>query len=162
MIIHTITKDDIDRIAPLVADFRVTLKSFKGLTVAPDIASAYRELAEYLEEQFPMYYAEVSGRAVGYIVCRVDYPTVWVESIFVRENYCRNGIASALFEKAEQMAVKNGQDTIFNYVHPNNDRMIGFLRKHGYTVLNLLEIRKPYSNEDVHNTIHVGHYTFDY
>lgn len=42
------------------------------------------------------------------------------------------------------------------YVHPNNDRMIGFLRKHGYTVLNLIEIRRPYQGENIHNTIHVG------
>lgn len=27
-------------------------------------------------------------------------------------------------------------DTIYNYVYPNNHRMIEFLRKGGYTVLN--------------------------
>lgn len=40
--------------------------------------------------------------------------------------------------------------------------MIEFLRKHGYTVLNLIEIRKPYQDETLTQTITVGEYEFDY
>ena len=72
---------------------------------------------------------------------------VWVESIFVREEYRRQGVAAALHGKAEEIAASYGNDTVYNYVHPNNHRMIEFLRKRGYTVLNLIEIRKPYQNE---------------
>ena len=59
-------------------------------------------------------------------------------------------------EKAEELA------TVFNFVHPNNHRMIGFLRSKGYTVLNLLEIRKPFQGETLTTTIRVGDHTFDY
>ena len=41
-------------------------------------------------------------------------------------------------------------------------RMINFLRKRGYTVLNLIEIRKPYEGENLTQTIRVGEHEFDY
>ena len=88
--------------------------------------------------------------------------TIPVESIFVREEYRRQGVAAALHGKAEEIAASYGNDTVYNYVHPNNHRMIEFLRKRGYTVLNLIEIRKPYQNEKLTQTITVGEHEFDY
>ena len=41
-------------------------------------------------------------------------------------------------------------------------RMIEFLRSKGYTVLNLIEIRKPYKDEKISTTIKVDKHTFDY
>jgi hypothetical protein len=35
-----------------------------------------------------------------------------------------------------------GGDTLYNWVLPNNYRSIPFLKKHGYDVLNLIEVRK--------------------
>ena len=84
------------------------------------------------------------------------------ESIFVKDEYRRRGIASALFDKAEALAESLGEETAYNYVHPNNHRMIEFLRKRGYTVLNLIEIRKPRKNEKLTTQIMVGDHTFDY
>lgn len=55
-----------------------------------------------------------------------------------------------------------GDDTVYNYIHPNNHRMIEFLRNRGYTVLNLIEIRKPYKGEKLTQTIVVGEHEFDY
>ena len=40
--------------------------------------------------------------------------------------------------------------------------MIAFLRRHGYTVLNLIEIRKPWLGETLTQTIRVGDHEFDY
>ena len=53
-------------------------------------------------------------------------------------------------------------NTDYSYVHPNNHRMIEFLRKRGYTVLNLIEICKPYKDEKLMQTIVVGEHEFDY
>ena len=63
---------------------------------------------------------------------------------------------------AEEIAAYYGDDTVYNYVHPNNHRMIAFLRKRGYTVLNLIEIRKPYQGEMLTQVITVGEHEFDY
>ena len=40
--------------------------------------------------------------------------------------------------------------------------MIQFLRSKGYTVLNMIEIRKPYAGEKLTTTIRVGTEDFDY
>lgn len=80
----------------------------------------------------------------------------------LKKKYRRQGVATALHGKAEEIATSCGDDTVYNYVHPNNHRMIEFLRKRGYTVLNLIEIRKPYKGEKLTQTIMVGEHKFDY
>lgn len=151
-----------DALAELVALFRVELRGYKGIVSKPNVEAGREELEEYLSTAFPVYAAIVDGEYAGYVVCRVDDGVVWVESIFVKEEYRRHGIATALHGKAEELAASYGEETVYNYVHPNNHRMIEFLRKRGYTVLNLIEIRKPYENEKLTQTIAVGEHEFDY
>ena len=151
-----------DALTRLVALFRVELRSYKGITSKPNIEAAREEMEEYLAAGFPVFAAIIDGEYAGYVVCRVDSKVVWVESLFVKEEYRRHGVASALHSKAEEIAASYGEDTVYNYVHPNNHRMIGFLRKRGYTVLNLIEIRKPYKGEKLTQTITVGEHEFDY
>ena len=151
-----------DELAQLVALFRVELRSYKGIVSKPNMDAGREEMEEYLAAGFPVFAAIVDGEYAGYVVCRVDSEVVWVESIFVKEEYRRQGVASALHNKAEEIAASYGEETVYNYVHPNNHRMIAFLRKRGYTVLNLVEIRKPYKNEKLTQTIQVGEHEFDY
>lgn len=153
---------DADKIAPLVAAFRVQLKSFKGIKAQANVIAGKEEILEFLESDFPVYVVEDQGIYVGYIICRMDEPCLWVEHIFVREDYRRRGIATMLFNKAEEIAASMGEDTVYNFVHPNNEVIIKFLRSKGYTVLNMLEIRKPYKNEILATTIPVGKEVFDY
>ena len=151
-----------DALAEMVALFRVELRSYKGITSRPNMEAGREEMEEYLSAEFPVFAALLNGEYAGYVVCRIDNEVVWVESIFVKEEYRRKGIASALFGKAEEIAASYGDDTVFNYVHPNNHRIIQFLRKRGYTVLNLIEIRKPYKNETLTQTFTIGEHEFDY
>ena len=151
-----------DALAEMVALFRVELRSYKGIKSKPNIEAGREEIDEYLSAKFPVYAALVNGKYAGYVVCRVDSEVVWVESIFVKEEYRRHGVATALHSKAEEIAASYGDDTVYNYVHPNNHRMIEFLRKRGYTVLNLIEIRKPHKDEKLTQTIAVGEHEFDY
>ena len=151
-----------DACAALVAEFRVVLNAFRGVETQPDPASGKAELLEFLDSGFPVFAAAEGDILVGYIVCRIESPCLWVEQLYVREEYRRQGVASALFSKAEALARSMGEDTVFNYVHPNNDRIIGFLRSRGYTVLNMIEVRKPYRGETPTTTIRVGDHLFDY
>jgi len=162
MEIREIMEEDIDSLAELVADFRVVLKSFKGINSEPNVISGKAEIKEYVDAGFPVFVAKDGENYCGYIVCRVDEPCVWVESIYVCPKYRHQGIASLLFKKAEELAADYGEETVFNYVHPNNEAMISFLRKNGYTVLNLIEIRKPYKGEKLTTSIKVGNNEFDY
>ena len=149
-------------LAEMVALFRVELRSYKGITSKPNIEAGREDLEEYLAAQVPVYAALIDDEYAGYVVCRIDSGVVWVESIFVKEEFRRRGVATALHSKAEEIAALYGEDTVYNYVHPNNHRMIGFLRRRGYTVLNLIEIRKPYKDEKLSQTIAVGEHEFDY
>ena len=151
-----------DALAEMVALFRVELRSYKGIPSKPNIEAGREEMDEYLSAQFPVYAALVGGEYAGYVVCRIDSGVVWVESIFVKEEFRRLGVATALHCKAEEIAASYGDDTVYNYVHPNNHHMIEFLRKRGYTVLNLIEIRKPYKDEKLTQTMAVGDHKFDY
>ena len=161
MEIHEVTQVN-DALAEMVAQFRVELSSYKGIVSKPNTESGREEMEEYLSAKFPVFAALVDNEYAGYVVCRVDSDVVWVESIFVKEKYRRHGIASVLHNKAEEIAASYGDDTVYNYVHPNNHRMIEFLRKRGYTVLNLIEIRKPYKDEKLTQTFVVGEHEFDY
>ena len=151
-----------EALAEMVALFRGELRSYKGIVSKPNIEAAREEMEEYLSAGFPVLAAIMDGEYAGYVVCRVDGEVVWVESIFVKEEYRRQGVASALHSEAEKIAASYGEETVYNYVHPNNHRMIDFLRKRGYTVLNLSEIRKPYAGEKLTQTIAVDEHEFDY
>lgn len=153
---------DADRIAPLTAAFRVQLKAYKGIKSQPNLNAGKEEILEYLESGFPVYAVEDQGAFVGYIVCRIEAPCLWVEQIYVREDYRRKGVATMLFNQAEEIAASMGEKNVYNFVHPNNEKMIRFLRSKGYTVLNMIEIRKPYEGEKLTTTIHVEKETFDY
>ena len=163
MKIREVKLNDInDELADMVALFRVELRSYKGIVSTPNIEAGKEEMDEYLLADFPVFVASVDEDYAGYMVCRIQDDVVWVESIFVKEKYRRLGVATALHDKAEKLAETHGNETVYNYVHPNNHRMIEFLRKRGYTVLNLIEIRKPYKGEKLKQTITVGEHEFDY
>ena len=162
MDLFRIGRDDADRIAPLIANFRVALDTLRGIRSQPDAEAAKKELLGFLDTGWPVFAAEDGGVLAGYIVCRIEEPCLWVEHIFVRDWYRRRGVASLLFGKAEEIAREMGEDTVFNFVHPNNAPMIGFLRSKGYTVLNMIEIRKPYRDEKLTTTVRVDDTVFDY
>ena len=157
-----IQRADADRLAPLVAAFRVTLNGCRGVVSEPDVPAGRAEVIEFLDAGMPVFAVEDGGALAGYMVCRIDEPCLWVEHLFVRDEYRRRGVAALLFEKAESLARAMGEDTVFNFVHPNNRGMIDFLRAKGYTVLNMIEIRKPYKGERLTATIPVGDTVFDY
>ena len=154
-------KDEL-HVIQLVAEFRVELSKLKSLEVKLDLVSAKEELHEYLSKKFPIFIAVNAGTISGYLICRVDEDVVWAESLFVSPDYRRKGIASKLYARAESLAKSLGGNTVYNWIHPNNDVIIKFLRKHGYSVLNLVEIRRPRKGEILSGKMHVGAHEFDY
>ncbi|WP_058486556.1 GNAT family N-acetyltransferase [Defluviitalea phaphyphila] len=162
MIIRLARFEDEEKISKLISQFRVELKALKGIKASPNIEYAKEEFREYMEAKFPIFVAEDNDELLGYLVCRIDGSVVWAESIFVSNNSRRKGIASKLYEEAEKIAKKLGGDTVYNWVHPNNDKIIPFLLKRGYNVLNLIEIRKPKENEVFTQKIKIGKYEYNY
>ena len=149
-------------IVPLVIGYREYLSSLNGYKSNDDEMSANSEIDYYFKRNYPIYTVSVSGLTVGYAVYRIDDNVVWLESLFVKENYRNKGIGKMLFEKGEEIANECGNDTLYNNVHPNNDLMINFLNGVGYDVINLIEIRKPYKNEEFNEEYLIGHNSFRY
>ena len=153
----------IEKLVPLIAQNAVSLAKLKNRPKKIDLNAANEELSYYLKNEFPIFLAiNEKEEILGFTICRVDENVVWDELLFVIPEERRKGIASALFKRAEQVAIDLGGDTLYNWVHPNNERSIPFLKKQGYDVLNMIEIRKKYSNEKLTQRIKVGKYEYKY
>ena len=151
-----------EELIELIAKFKVDVAKFKGKNRDLDLKAAEKELNYYLERDYPIYIAQVETNIVGYIVCKIEEEVVWAESIFVLPEYRNQGIGSKLYRKAEEMAEDMGCETVYNWVHPNNHKVINFLQKQGYDVLNLIELRQKRSGEETTQKVEVGEYEFNY
>lgn len=155
--------DDQEQLTHLVAEFRVTLARFRGRTSKPNLEAARSELAEYQSPGYPVFVAESDdSRIIGYLVCRVDGDVVWAEQLFVLPEYRREEVGSVLYSEAERLCEEVGGDTLYNWVHPNNDAIISFLQKRGYSILNLIELRRAWPGEKPQQKVRVGDHEFDY
>ena len=156
--------DDRESVVQLVAAFRVALSALHGCEKAADTSAAEGELQEYIDKSFPVFVATAAGETpcIGDLVCKVDGDTLWAESLFVSPGFRRQGIAGMLYHEAEKLAHDRGQQTLYNWVHPNNDAIIAFLKKRGYDVLNLIEVRRRRAGEETAGVVRVGDHDYAY
>ncbi|MDD2889610.1 MAG: GNAT family N-acetyltransferase [bacterium] len=163
MHIRQATEIDIATIAPLVIAFRKELAKLKNHELCLSESEAHSELKSYFNKKYSIFVAEDElHQIIGYLVCKIEEDVVWAESIYVIPEYRRQQIASSLYEQVEKTAKELGNDTVYNWVHPNNDKIIKFLEKHGYNVLNLIELRRPYEKELNKKNIKIGKHKFKY
>ena len=148
--------------AALAAQFRSELDALKGIAKEPSLKRGEQELQDYLDANFLVYVACEAEELLGFAVSRVDGGVVWLEAIYTSPAARRKGVASALFCEVERLAKENGEPTVYNWIHPNNEKMLNFLAKRGYCVLNLIEVRKAYEGESLTQKIPVGEWEFDY
>lgn len=160
--IRSFSTGDKGDVVELMAKFRVVLASFRNKEAKEDIEEAKDELNSYLEKNYPIYVADLNGKIIGYLVCRIEDNTVWAEALYVLPEFRRKGIGSSLYQKAEKLAEEMGNETVYNWIHPNNEKIINFLGKKGYDVLNLVEIRKEREEENLTQTIQVDDHDFKY
>lgn len=152
---------DREAIIDQIRHFRIALAKLRHRPPVCHRSTAEAELEDYLEKQFPIFVAmEEQAGVVGYMVCRVDEEVVWVESLFVDVAHRRAGIASQLYAAAEQLAQDLGGEAPYNWIDPDNDIIVQFLKKRGYHVLNLIELRKQRPGEKLVNKIKVGDQTY--
>ena len=163
MSVRQATPGDREVLQELVLRFREEVGRFRPSSPRSfSPADAQAEVEDY-GEQYPIFVAEdVEGEILGYLVCRIQDDVVWAEQLYVVPGARRKGIGSALYEQAERLAVELGSEAPYNWVDSTNYPIIRFLKTRGYTVLNLLELRKPRSGERVERRIKVGKEEFYY
>lgn len=149
-------------VAKMLIKFRNYLASLKDRQDNMTVEDGLEEIEYYLDKGYPIYAAREDEQFVGYFILKYDDDAVWLEHFYVKETYRNQGIGSKLFQKAEEIVNKLGYVNLYNWVHPNNDRMIKFLKKQGYDVLNMIEIRKKFVDEDLKSEIEVGSNRFKY
>lgn len=163
MIIRLANAEDEDKISVLIARFRIELRGLKGIESDINIEEGKMEFREYMDKEYPIFVAENENKdLIGYLVCKTEDDVVWAESLYVLYEFRRKGVASKLYDKAEELARRLGEDQVYNWIHPNNHKIISFLSKRGYNVLNLIEIRKPSVNEKLIEKITVGEHEYNY
>jgi GNAT superfamily N-acetyltransferase len=164
MSVRQATPGDREALQALVLRFREEVRGYRPpSTRSFSAADAQAEVEEYVGEQYPLFVAEdPEGAILGYLVCRVQDDVVWAEQLYVVPGARRKGIGSSLYEQAEQLAMELGSDAPYNWVDSTNSPIIRFLKVRGYTVLNLLELRKPRPGEHVERRIKVGKEEFYY
>ena len=146
----------------MTADFRKVLASLHDVKIEEDLIGAEEELKYYLQQKYPVFAVSQNGRYVGYAVCKVLDDCVWLESIYVRKDSRRQGIATLLLKKCEEVAAEYGNETLYINIHPNNHNMILFLQKNGYDVLNLIEVRKQLKDEVTDREYRIGEHSYRY
>lgn len=157
-----INEDNIYGLVYLVKDFRKALAKYKNLESKIDVDEALEELRYYIQKNYPIYAISDNGKYIAYCVCKVEDDVVWLESIYVLPQERRKGVGKLLLERAEELADEYHSDTLYFYVHPNNHEMLNFLKSNGYDVLNLIEIRKKYQDENLDTTYTIGDHEFKY
>ena len=163
MQIRPVQPHDLDQLVDLVAHFRMELAALQNGSASLDRKRAAEELAECTGKGCRVFVAAATGeRLVGYLICRVDGRTVWAESLFVAAECRRSGVGSRLYAEAERLADDVGAQTVYNWVHPNNEAIISFLNHRGYDVLNLIELRRVRGDEQPRGRIRVGDHDFRY
>lgn len=143
-------------------EFRKELAALRNYRCDADLESAQSEIGFYLSRRYPIYAASVNGAFVGYAVCRIDDDVVWLESVYVKKEYRNKGIATMLLKKCEEVAAEYGNETLYIYINPDNEQVIGLLNKNGYDVLNLIEVRKKYRDEKTDREYKIGDHTYKY
>ena len=154
---------DEEALSLLILKFRQSLAELRGKPSDSNLASAEAELNEHLQANYPIFVADAeNGALAGYLVCRVDQDVIWAESLYVEPDFRRLGIGSHLYAEAEKLAASLGEEAPYNWVDPDNSVIIAFLQKRGYTVLNLIELRRPRRGEEFDHKIAVGLNEFDH
>jgi len=150
-------------LAQMIKSFRNYLASLKKRDQDMTVKNALKEIEYYSDKNYPIYTALMNkDDYAGYFILKYDDDGVWLEHFFVKETYRKQAIGSKLFQKAEEVVEQLGYVNLYNWVHPNNYRMINFLKKQGYDVLNMIEIRKKFQKEKLKSSINVGENKFTY
>jgi GNAT superfamily N-acetyltransferase len=131
-----------EELAALVQELRNVLNELGKNTSLCSLEEARAEAEEYFEPGHTVVGLFRENSLIGFAVVSVDDGVYWLSWLCVRPEYRGFFGASKLFDASEKIALEAGEDRLYIWVHPDNRRMLRFLKKKGYDSLNLIEVTK--------------------
>jgi GNAT superfamily N-acetyltransferase len=140
-----------EELAGLVQEFRNALSELNQSGSPCSAEEARDEAAGYFGPATTVVGLFEQESLIGFSVVRMEEGIYWLSWIYVRPESRGFVNATALFDFSEKLALRAGEDRLYIMVHPDNNRMLRFLRKKGYDALNLVEVtkRKPGRAQEV-------------
>ena len=130
----------------LVFEMKIIMSRLNGSEKIVMMSEAVREAEGYFTENREIFVYKINNKMVGYSVLKTEDQVIWLDWLYIDPDYHGKGIASKLFDHAEEFTMKLGNDQLYIWVHPDNHRMLKFLKKKGYDVINLIEVKKNKNN----------------
>jgi len=163
IIIRKYASADFEVLVGLLAEFRLFLKELQNPSCKQNINqnAARTELENYVSTNYEIFVAkDASAFVKGFFIMEIRDNVIFAHILYVCPEVRRRGIASALYAKAEERSHMNKQETVYNWIHPDNEGIINFLGSRGYDTVNLLELRKQCSFDKHPRHIKVGNHKF--
>lgn len=139
--IHSTDQDFVE----LVLEMRSVMDGLNQSIRNDSVTEATHEADSYFSNNRQVFGIYKDDQIIGYSVLKIEDSVCWLDWIFVRPEYRGTDIASKLFDYSERIAKEIGSDQLYIWVHPDNHRMLKFLKKKNYDVLNLIEVKKEKS-----------------
>lgn len=125
------------------------------------LKAAEEDLGDWLEKDSAVLFViEEDGAEVGVmLLARHGGTVVWIENLYVRQEYRRRGIATRAIRFAEQYASDVMKAPAVNLdVIPQNTDAIRLYHSLGYDTLQMITLRKSFSGEKRENPVELlGH-----
>jgi GNAT superfamily N-acetyltransferase len=131
-----------DSFTKLVIDMRKVMQTLNQAEKATSILAARKEAESYLSDNHKVFVYQFNEELVAYSVIKIEDQVCWLDWLYLKPEYRGTSVASDLFDHAETFAKELGNDQLYIWVHPDNQPMLKFLKKKGYDVLNLIEVKK--------------------
>ena len=126
----------------LVRQFQARLRELNNNPAQPTAEEARAEAAGYFGANRVVFGLELDGKLIGFSALKTEDGVYWLDWLFVDPAHRGFENASYLFDETERHVLARGEEQMYIWVHPDNHAMLKFLKKKGYDVLNLVEVKK--------------------
>ncbi len=126
----------------MVLEMRMVMDHLNKTDSKISYEDAAQEAKGYFSENRQVFGIYQNDEIIGYSALKIEDCVCWLDWLYVKPEHRGTSVASDLFNHAETFAKELGNDQLYIWVHPDNQPMLRFLKKKGYDVLNLIEVKK--------------------